>query len=98
MGLGIVTIIAVIILALVLFKIINFGLKVIGFLILAIVLGVTIWIYSAPPEMHKPFSLETIEYLLKINKDGSLSTTKQVTKTIYTQEQKEAKLEETPSK
>ena len=90
MGLGIITIVVVIIAALVLFKLINFGLKIIGFIILATVLGVTVWICSAQPDMHKPFSLETIEYLFKVNKDGSLSTTKQVTHTIYKQESKEA--------
>ena len=32
--------------------------------------------------MHKPFSIDIIEYLIKINDDGSMTTTKQVTKTI----------------
>lgn len=91
MGLGIVTIVVVVIAAILLFKLINFGLRIISFIVLAIALGVTVWICAAQPEMHKPFSLETIEYLFKINKDGSLSTTKQVTHTVYQQESKEAK-------
>ena len=91
MGLGIIGIITVIIIVLVLLKIIKFGLKVICFIILAVVLALTTWICISQPDMHKPFSLETIEYLFKINKDGSLSTTKQVTHTVYQQESKEAK-------
>ena len=32
--------------------------------------------------MHKPFSINVIEYLVKINDDGSMSTTKQTTQTV----------------
>lgn len=82
MGIGIAVL--VIILALVLIKnLICFGLKAAGIIVIALVLGVTIYICTQQPKMHKPFSLNTIEYLFKINKDGSLSTTKQITKTVY---------------
>lgn len=82
MGVGISVLIGFIILAVILKNIISFGIKLAAFVILAVVLGVTIWICTAQPEMHKPFSINTIEYLFKVNKDGSLTTTKQVTKTV----------------
>ena len=34
------------------------------------------------PVMHKQFSINTIEYLIKINDDGSMTTTKQTTTTV----------------
>ncbi len=82
MGLGIVVLIVAIIAILLIKNIISLGLKIIGFGILAIVIGVTVWVCSTQPEMHKPFSLNTIEYLFKINKDGSMTTTKQTTQTV----------------
>ena len=35
------------------------------------------------PKMHKPFSIDVVEYFIKINDDGSMTTTKQTTKTIF---------------
>ena len=82
MGIGIAVV--VIIIALILIKnLISLGLKIAGFIILALVLGATVYLCSVSPEMHKPFSLNTIEYLFKINKDGSMTTTKQVTQSVY---------------
>ena len=82
MGLGIVVLIVAIIAILLIKNIISLGLKIIGFGILAIAVGITIWVCSTQPEMHKPFSMNTIEYLFKINKDGSMTTTKQTTQTV----------------
>ena len=82
MGIGIGTIIAIIIAFIILKSIVSFSLKIIGMSLLIIALALTIWICMAQPEMHKPFSLNTIEYLMKINKDGSVTTTKQVTQTV----------------
>ena len=82
MELGFVGIIVALIVAILLIKMIKFGLKMVLFLILAIAVSVTIWICFAQPEMHNPFSVNTIEYLFKINKDGSMTTTKQVTETV----------------
>ena len=65
-----------------LIKLIKFGLKVVLFFILAVAVSVTLWICIAQPDMHEPFSINTIEYLFKINKDGSMTTTKQVTETV----------------
>lgn len=82
MELGLAGIVVAIIVLILLFKLIKFGLKMILFFILAVVVSVTIWICFAQPDMHEPFSVNTIEYLFKINKDGSMTTTKQVTETV----------------
>ena len=87
MSIGI-SIIAVILALIIINKLISFGLKIVVFTVLAVLLGATIFVCSAKPDMHKPFSLNTIEYLLKVNKDGSVSTTKQVTKTVYKEQTK----------
>lgn len=58
------------------------NLKVTSLIILAAALGLTVWICAVKPDMHKKFSVNIIEYLMKINKDGSVTTTKQVTQTV----------------
>ena len=82
MELGFAGIVVAIIVAILLIKLIKFGLKMVLFFILAVIVSVTIWICVAQPDMHEPFSVNTIEYLFKINKDGSLTTTKQITETV----------------
>ena len=82
MELGFAGIVVAVIIAILLFKLIKFGLKMVLFFILAVVVSVTLWICIAQPDMHNPFSVNTIEYLFKINKDGSMITTKQVTETV----------------
>ena len=82
MELGFAGIVVAIIVAIILIKLIKFGLKMVLFFILAIAVSVTLWICIAQPDMHDPFSVNTIEYLFKINKDGSMTTTKQVTETV----------------
>ena len=82
MELGFAGIIIAVIVAVILIKLIKFGLKMVLFFILAIAVSVTLWICFAQPDMHDPFSINTIEYLFKINKDGSMTTTKQVTETV----------------
>jgi len=86
MNLGLVGIIVAILVAIILIKLIKFGLKIVLFFILAIVVSLTLWICIAQPDMHEPFSVNTIEYLFKINKDGSMTTTKQVTETVIQNE------------
>ena len=81
MNIGIIAIIVIVIAFFILKSIISFSLKIIGLGILIALAAFTIWICSEQPDMHKPFSLNTIEYLFKINKDGSVTTTKQVTQT-----------------
>ncbi len=82
MELGFAGIVVAIIVAILLIKLIKFGLKMVLFFILAVIVSLTIWICFAQPDMHEPFSVNTIEYLFKINKDGSMTTTKQVTETV----------------
>lgn len=82
MNIGIVALMVTVILGIILANIVKFGLKICVYLIVFIVFGVTAWICISQPVMHKPFSVNTIEYLLKINKDGSMTTTKQVTQTV----------------
>lgn len=86
MSIGLITILAILLAFLILRSIISFSLKLIGIGIIAVAICMTIWICTSQPDMHKPFSLKTIEYLLKINKDGSVTTTKQVTQTVYKEE------------
>lgn len=81
MALGISVLIIIIVGFLVLKSILKFSLKLIALGVLIIAAALTIWICAEKPRMHKPFSLNTIEYLFKINKDGSVTTTKQITTT-----------------
>ena len=85
MGITISTIIIILIAFLILKSILSLSIKIIGLGILFILTVFTIWICSEQPKMHKPFSMDTIEYLFKINKDGSLTTTKQITRTVVTE-------------
>ena len=79
MTFGIIGIIVLLIALIIIKNIISFGLKLVCFIILVLVLASSVWICIAKPDMHKPFSISTIEYLLNFNKDGSVTTTKQVT-------------------
>ena len=82
MSTGIITLIIILAAFFVLKSILSFSLKILGLGLLIALAALTIWICSEKPEMHKPFSLNTIEYLFKINKDGSVTTTKQITQTV----------------
>jgi len=82
MNTGIIAVTVIILAFLALKFIIKFSLKLIGFFVLVLILLLTAWICVSVPSMHKPFSVETIEYLLKFNGDGSVTSTKQVTRTV----------------
>lgn len=58
------------------------NLKKIGSMLFVSVVLFTALICIIKPVMHKPFSINTIEYLIKINDDGTMTTTKQTTTTI----------------
>ena len=88
MNFGIIILVATIMAILLIKNIISLGLKIIGFGLLILIAGFTIWICSEKPDMHKPFSVNTIEYLFKINKDGSVTTTKQTTQTVVKEVEK----------
>ncbi len=63
----------------------RFKLFSITFLIL--LAGLTVVFCVTSPRMHKPFQLNIIEYILKINTDGSVTTTKSVTTTVIKEEE-----------
>ncbi len=50
--------------------------------VLAVLAVATVIFCVASPKMHKPFQLNIIEYIMKINSDGSITSTKSVTTTV----------------
>ena len=51
-------------------------------LAIAFVVVLTIALCVSKPVMHKQFSINPVEYLIKINDDGTMTTTKQTTTTV----------------
>lgn len=49
--------------------------------LLTIAIITTIGLCVKKPVMHKPLSIDYIDYLIKFNDDGSVTTTKQTTTT-----------------
>lgn len=45
------------------------------------ILLITAGVYFAKPVQHKQFAIQVIDYLIKFNTDGSVTTTKQTTTT-----------------
>lgn len=50
-------------------------------LVLIMTFIATVIFCCTKPKMHKPFEISVIEYIIKINKDGSTTYTKEVTTT-----------------
>ncbi len=46
-----------------------------------ILISTTVLVGFLKPKMHKPFSFAVIDYLIKFNDDGSMTTVKQTTTT-----------------
>lgn len=63
-------------------------LKIFTVTVLIILAGLTVAFCAISPKMHKPFQLNIIEYIMKINTDGSVTTTKSVTTTQVVGEEK----------
>lgn len=63
-------------------------LKIFSIMVLICLAVVTIGLCTLNPVMHKPFRLNIIEYILKINTDGSVTSTKSVTTTVINGEGK----------
>lgn len=61
--------------------------KLFSITVLIVLLGLTIGFCALNPKMHKPFQLNIIEYILKINTDGSVTSTKSVTTTVIKEEE-----------
>lgn len=62
--------------------------KFIFAVLVAIGLISTIYLCISKPVLHKPFSISVIDYLIKFNTDGSMTTTKQTTTTVIKEESK----------
>ena len=86
---AITTLICFLIFLFILWKFIRTSIKVLGIIIICGLLIATASLLIIKPDMHKPFSINTIEYLIKINDDGSMTTTKQVTKTVIKEKKQE---------
>ena len=78
---------ALILLLLVIKQVKNFSTGAFAVALALIALGTTITLCCIAPKMHKQFSVSVIEYLIKINDDGSMSTTKKTTQTILQKQQ-----------
>jgi hypothetical protein len=63
--------------------------KVSGVILSVAALLLSAGICIVHPKMHKPFTIDIVEYFIKINDDGSMTTTKQTTKTIFKQKMEE---------
>ena len=53
------------------------NLKKVGSIIFVFVVILSVSLCVIKPVMHKQFSINTIEYLIKIHDDGTMTTTKQ---------------------
>jgi len=60
----------------------KFNIKYFGIIFLILVVALTIFVCCFRPQMHKIFQVNVIEYLIKINSDGSMTTTKNTTTTV----------------
>ena len=63
-------------------------LKLFSIMVLILLAGLTAAFCVVNPKMHKPFQLNIIEYIMKINHDGSITTTKSVTTTVIKEDNK----------
>lgn len=88
MGLGIIGLISLLLMLAVLKCLTGAGLKIAGTTLLVLTAVFTIWVCVQKPEMHKPFAVNTVENLIKVNKDGSITNTTQVIQTVYEEETK----------
>jgi len=62
--------------------------KIFSITVIILLAGLTAAFCAANPKMHKPFQLNIIEYIMKINTDGSVTSTKSVTTTVIKEEGK----------
>lgn len=78
--------VSVLIICLLIFLVFKFvpkaNLSKLGGAVFIFVILASICLCIIKPVMHKPFSINTIEYLIKINDDGTMTTTKQTTTTV----------------
>lgn len=77
MILALISLLILVVLAFVLMK----SLKLFFFAAVLGIILVTAGVYFAKPVQHKQFAIQVIDYLIKFNTDGSITTTKQTTTT-----------------
>lgn len=58
------------------------NLKCLGISSVLLIVILTVILCVGQPKMHKPLQFNIIQYFLKINSDGTTSTTKQTTTTL----------------
>ena len=69
------------ILSIAIFRVKAFTVKVVLIALLTFMAVTSVAIMVTKPQMHKMFSMSVIDYLIKFNDDGSITTTKQTTTT-----------------
>ena len=86
MLIAIIALAAILIFAYIILKVKN-NLQIAVILIIVCLIS-TIYFCLAKPVLHKPFSINIIDYVIKFNTDGSMTTTKQTTTTVIKEESK----------
>lgn len=69
------------ILSIAIFRVKTVTVKVVLIALLTFMAVTSVAIMVTNPQMHKMFSMSVIDYLIKFNDDGSITTTKQTTTT-----------------
>ena len=69
------------ILSIAIFRVKALTVKVVLIALLTFMAVTSVAIMVTNPQMHKMFSMSVIDYLIKFNDDGSITTTKQTTTT-----------------
>ncbi len=69
------------ILSIAIFRVKAVTVKVVLIALLTFMAVTSVTIMVTKPQMHKMFSMSVIDYLIKFNDDGSITTTKQTTTT-----------------
>ena len=81
MGLALVILGIFLILSIAIFRVKAVTVKVVLIALLTFMAVTSVAIMVTNPQMHKMFSMSVIDYLIKFNDDGSITTTKQTTTT-----------------
>ena len=69
------------ILSIAIFRVKAVTVKVVLIALLTFMAVTSVAIMVTNPQMHKMFSMSVIDYLIKVNEDGTITTTKQTTTT-----------------
>lgn len=86
MALALIILAIFLILTVVIFKTKEVTVKVVLIALLTFMAVSSVAVMFTKPQMHKMFSMSVIDYFIKFNNDGSITTTKQTTTTEIKQE------------